>query len=105
MTLNEKIAKIVKSLRQKTDAGEIQWDSTIEDGFITSRPDSSIVIDQIHNVYRSPETVHRIILSDSNGKQLAVLDETELPEPQDLVDLYDRVSSSKAEELADAWLQ
>ncbi|MBI1354953.1 MAG: hypothetical protein GC160_11450 [Acidobacteria bacterium] len=113
MTLNEKIAQIVRNLKHKTASGEATWDTMIDDGFITSRPDSSIVIEKTRRTRPEgsrknaplPPNVFRLILSDSKGMEVAALDDSDLPDPTDLIELYEQVAKSKAEVLADAWLR
>ncbi len=120
MTLNDKIAQVVRNLKQGTEAGKVRWATTIDDGFITSRPESSIVIKKTQMV-RSlqstlpkvvllgqkslPPHLYRIVLADSNGTPVAALNDDELPEPRDLIELYELAANTKAEELAEAWLR
>ncbi len=112
MTLNEKIAQIVKNLKAGTEQGKIRWDTTIEDGFLTSRPDSSIVIERrragsMDEAWSegAPDWTCRITLRDSIGALVATLQDNELPNPEDLTELFRIVQTTRAEQLADAWLR
>lgn len=111
MSLNEKIAQVVKNLKEGTQAGSVRWHTTIDDGFITSRPDSSIVVEKRTWMLRDEllrsapaDWNYRVILSDANGTEVAVLRDQELPNPSEVKELYDLAASTKADELADAWL-
>jgi hypothetical protein len=63
MAFEEKLSKIVDALLEKTEKGEIRWEPSTGDSFVTSRPDSSIAIEEDDYSYL-------ITLYDRDGRRL-----------------------------------
>ena len=106
MTLEEKFSKIVDNLIDKTEKGQIRWEPSTKDSFVTSRTDSSVAIERGGGL-DSDGVESRLVLYDSLGYRAQTIHESDLSNGRERLNKLFRLAKNAAlnvEALADAWL-
>ena len=105
MTLEEKFSKIVDNLVERTEKGEIRWEPSTKDSFVTSRSESSIAIERAGLASNRAEC--RLVLYDSLGYRAQTIQEKDLSNGGERLHKLFRLAKRAAldvEALADTWL-
>ncbi len=87
MTLEEKVARIVDRLWERTKAGEITWETSFDGNLSCNFPDSAV------EIYRT-ETPDQgeligVVLYDDNGRELTTLPADSIGRREELRALHD----------------
>ena len=90
MTLEEKVAKIVDRLLEKTIAGSVEWEQSSGAEVVCNLPEFMVGIRE-KEAY--DEVVHFVSLYDENGQLMRTFTGHEIKRDQELENLYKQASA------------